>query len=166
MAKGVIFDLDLTLVDTTILENARKMRNWHEAYGLIPYTSMYAGIQEVLDNIKAQGIKMAIVSSSPRPYVERIVSHYQIPARFIVGYHDAHPIKPHPAPMLKALELMNEKAEDVLSFGDRAIDMIAAKKAGIKAIACLWGTKERSMLLGTSYDQAISSPLEILPYLQ
>ena len=84
----------------------------------------------------------------------------------IVGYHDAHPIKPHPAPMLKALELMNEKAEDVLSFGDRAIDMIAAKKAGIKAIACLWGTKERSMLLGTAYDQAISSPLEILPYLQ
>ena len=75
MAKGVIFDLDLTLVDTTILENARKMRNWHEAYGLIPYTSMYAGIQEVLDHIKAQGIKMAIVSTSPRPYVERIVSH-------------------------------------------------------------------------------------------
>ena len=155
MIKGVIFDLDLTLVDTTILENARKMRNWHEAYRLIPYTSMYAGIQEVLDHIKAQGIKMAIVSSSPRPYVERIV-----------GYHDAHPVKPHPAPMLKALELMDEKAEDVLSFGDRAIDMIASKRAGIKAIACLWGTKERSMLLGTAYDQAISSPLEILPYLQ
>lgn len=74
--------------------------------------------------------------------------------------------KPHPAPMLKALELMDEKAEDVLSFGDRAIDMIASKRAGIKAIACLWGTKERSMLLGTAYDQAISSPLEILPYLQ
>ena len=40
------------------------------------------------------------------------------------------------------------------------------KKAGIKAIACLWGTKEKSMLLGTAYDQAISSPLEILTYLQ
>ena len=46
------------------------------------------------------------------------------------------------------------------------IDMIAAKRAGIKAIACLWGTKERNMLLGTAYDQAISSPLEILPYLE
>lgn len=166
MIKGVIFDLDLTLVDTTLLENARKTRNWHEAYRLIPYTSIYAGIQKVLDYINAQGIKMAIVSSSPRPYVERIVGYYQIPASFIVGYHDAHPVKPHPAPMLRALKLMNEKAEDVLSFGDRAIDMIASKKAGIKAIACLWGTKERSMLLETAYDQAISSPLEILPYLQ
>ena len=67
MAKGVIFDLDLTLVDTIILENARKMRNWHEAYGLIPYTSMYAGIQEVLDKIKVQGIKMAIVSTHHVP---------------------------------------------------------------------------------------------------
>jgi HAD superfamily hydrolase (TIGR01549 family) len=166
MIKGVIFDLDLTLVDTTTLENARKTRNWHEAYRLIPHTSMYAGIQEVLDQIKAQGIKMAIVSSSPRPYVERIVDYYQIPASFIVGYHDAHPVKPHPAPMLKALELMNEKAEDILSFGDRAIDMIASKRAGIKAIACLWGTKERSMLLGTAYDKAIGSPLKILPYIQ
>lgn len=166
MIKGVIFDLDLTLVDTTLLENARKTRNWHEAYRLIPYTSIYAGIQKVLDYINAQGIKMAIVSSSPRPYVERIVGYYQIPASFIVGYHDAHPVKPHPAPMLRTLKLMNEKAEDVLSFGDRAIDMIASKKAGIKAIACLWGTKERSMLLETAYDQAISSPLEILPYLQ
>ena len=166
MIKGVIFDLDLTLVDTTLLENARKTRNWHEAYRLIPYTSMYAGIQEVLEYIKAQGIKMAIVSSSPHPYVERIVGHYQIPARFIVGYHDAHPVKPYPAPMLKALELMDENAEDVLSFGDRAIDMVASKKAGIKAIACLWGTKERSMLLGTAYDKAIDSPQEILPCLQ
>lgn len=166
MMKGVIFDLDLTLVDTSVLENARKMRNWYEAYRLIPYTSMYTGILEVLNFIKAHGIKMAIVSSSPRPYVERIVSHYQIPASFIVGYHDAHPIKPHPAPMLKALELMNEKAEDVLSFGDRAIDMIASKRAGIKAIACLWGTKERNMLLGTGYDQVISSPLEILTCIQ
>lgn len=72
MIKGVIFDLDLTLVDTTILENARKMRNWHEAYGLIPYTSMYAGIQEVLDKIKAQGIKIAIVSTSSSPYAKGI----------------------------------------------------------------------------------------------
>ena len=61
---------------------------------------------------------------------------------------------------------MIDKSEDVLIFVDRAIDMIAAKIAGINAIACLWGTKERSMLLGTAYDQAISSPLEILPYLQ
>lgn len=166
MIKGMIFDLDLTLVDTTLLENARKTRNWHEAYRLIPYTSMYTGIQEVLDHIQAQGIKMVIVSSSPRPYVERIVDYHQIPASFIIGYHDAHPVKPHPAPMLKALELINEKAEDVLSFGDRAIDIIASKRAGIKAIACLWGTKEKSMLLDTAYDQAISSPLEILPYLQ
>ncbi len=53
---------------------------------------------------------------------------------------------------------MNEKAEDVLSFGDRAIDMIASKRAGIKAIACLSGTKERSMLLGTAYDRKQLKP--------
>ena len=166
MKKYVIFDLDLTLVDTTLAEPYRSKRDWNGAFSVIPQCTVYEGLNEIFDVIRKFGINTCIVSTSPRPYVERIVSHYQIPARFIVGYHDAHPIKPHPAPMLKALELMNEKAEDVLSFGDRAIDMIAAKKAGIKAIACLWGTKEKSMLLGTAYDQAISSPLEILPYLE
>ena len=39
--KNVIFDLDLTLVDTRCLENARNTRNWGEAYRLIPNTAMY-----------------------------------------------------------------------------------------------------------------------------
>jgi len=145
MVKGVIFDLDLTLVDTTSLERARKLRHWQDAYSLISSTTMYPGIKEVINAIKGKGIKIAIVSSSPRPYVERVVSYHQIPVDYIVGYHDAHPIKPHPAPMLMALSLMNERAENVVSFGDRAIDILASNGAGITSIACLWGTKEREV---------------------
>lgn len=99
MTKGVIFDLDLTLVDTTNLERARNNRLWQEAYRLIPTTIMYPGIREVLNTLKSNNIKMAIVSSSPRPYIERLVSYHQIPVSYIVGYHDAHPIKPHPTLM-------------------------------------------------------------------
>ena len=46
--KNIIFDLDLTLVDTTCLENARHTRNWGEAYRLIPQTYLYEGIESVL----------------------------------------------------------------------------------------------------------------------
>ena len=166
MLKGVIFDLDLTLVDTSILENARKSRNWQEAYRLIPATYLYPGIQSAMRQIREKGIIMTIVSSSPHPYVEKIAAYHKIPAGFIVGYHDAHPIKPHPAPMLKALELMGEKAENVISFGDRAIDMMASKNAGIKAVACLWGTQEKSLLLSSPYDQVINSPSEIMQLLE
>lgn len=160
--RSIIFDLDLTLVDTTICENARHNRNWQEAYSLIPQCTVYNGICEVLNIIRKYSIKAAIVSTSPRPYVEKFVDYYNIPAQYIVSYHDAKPIKPHPAQMLKALELMGEQATNVVSFGDRAIDIIASNAAGIESVACLWGTKERAELLRSGYRHAILKPSEIL----
>lgn len=44
--KSVIFDLDLTLVDTTNLESLRHNRNWQEAYRRISETVMYDGMTE------------------------------------------------------------------------------------------------------------------------
>lgn len=160
--KNIIFDLDLTLVETTCLEKARHARNWGEAYRLIPQTNLYEGIDSVLDIIRKNNINTTIVSTSPRYYVEKIVAYYNIPAKWIVSYHDAKPIKPHPAQMHMALQLMQAPAKDTISFGDRTIDIIASNAAGIESVACLWGTKERATLLSSSYNHIIIKPQEIL----
>lgn len=160
--RNIIFDLDLTLIDTSCLEHFRHTRNWTEAYRHIAETSMYPGISEVLKVIRNHSIRMAIVSSSPRTYVDKIVQYYNIPAMAIVSYNDAKPIKPHPAQMLKALELMGVSAAQTTSFGDRAIDIQASNAAGIESVACFWGTKEKSELLNSGYTHAIISPNEIL----
>lgn len=39
--KNIIFDLDLTLVDTTICEPSRHERNWQQTYNLIPLNVSY-----------------------------------------------------------------------------------------------------------------------------
>lgn len=160
--KSVIFDLDLTLIDTTCLEQFRHNRNWSEAYRHIPETFMYDGISDVLEIIRKHNIISSIVSTSPRPYIEKIIEHYKLPIKYIVSYHDAKPIKPHPAQMLKALELMGVSANKVISFGDRVIDIEASNAAGIESVACFWGTKERGELLRSSYSHAIVRPEEIL----
>lgn len=160
--KSIIFDLDLTLIDTTCLEPLRHNRNWQEAYRCIPYTTMYEGIAEVLEVIRKHNIPCAIVSTSPRTYVEKIVTHYNLPVQHIVSYHDAKPIKPHPAQMLKALELMGLPAKKVISFGDRVIDIEASNAAGIESVACFWGTKEKYELLRSDYSHALVKPSEIL----
>lgn len=160
--KNIIFDLDLTLVDTTCLEQFRHNRQWQAAYANIPSTSMYEGIFCILEIIRKHRIITTIVSTSPRSYVEKIVSYYNIPAQHIVSYHDAQPIKPHPAQMLKALELMGVQAKDTISFGDRVIDIQASNAAGIESVACFWGTKEKGELLRSGYSHAIVKPEEIL----
>lgn len=160
--KHIIFDLDQTLVDTTVCEYQRRNRNWIEVYSLIPKCILYEGMEDVFKIIRKHNIKVCIVSTSPRPYVERVVRQFNIPALYIVGYHDAKPIKPHPAPMLKALELMSVEAKDAVSFGDRLIDIKASNDAGIESVACFWGTKEKMELLHSGYSHAILKPLEIL----
>ena len=147
--RKVIFDLDLTLVDTTVVEQARHDRNWSLAYSLIPNCVVYDGIEKILDVIRKHNIDACIVSTSPRTYVENVVKHFNIPISKIVAYHDAKPIKSHPAPMLKA-------------FGDRVIDIQSSNAAGIESVACFWGTKEKAELLRSGYSHAIIKPEEIL----
>lgn len=160
--KSIIFDLDLTLVDSTIAEQARHQRNWELAYSLIPQFKVYDGLDNVYNIIRNNNIKACIVSTSPRPYVEKVASHFNIPCKYIVGYHDAKPIKPDVAPMLKALEIMNEPAKNVISFGDRVIDIQASNAANIESVACFWGTKEKKELINSDYNHAIIKVSEIL----
>lgn len=160
--RNIIFDLDLTLVDTTICESARHERNWQEAYSLIPKCTLYDGIADVFAIICKFNIKTCIVSTSPRPYVEKLVEQFRIPAKWIVSYHDAKPIKPNPVQMLKALEVMGVDAKSTISFGDRAIDIQASNAAEIESVACFWGTKEKGELLKSGYSHAIVKPSEIL----
>lgn len=160
--RKIIFDLDLTLVDTTIVEQARHERNWQLAYSLIPQCKLYDGMDEVMEIIRKYNLKTCIVSTSPRTYVENMVKHFNLPIQHIVAYHDAKPIKPHPAPMLKALELLECDAKEAISFGDRVIDIKASNAANIESIACFWGTKEKHELIHSSYSHAIIKPIEIL----
>lgn len=160
--RSIIFDLDLTLVDSTIAEQARKERNWSYVYSLIPQFKVYEGLEEVFVIIRKHSIKTCIVSTSPRPYIEKVIAQFNIPCKYIVSYHDAKSIKPHPAQMLKALEVMGEPCEKVISFGDRVIDIQASNAAYIESVACFWGTKERKELINSEYRHAIVKPSEII----
>ncbi len=160
--KAIIFDLDLTLVDSSVAEEARSKREWQTVYSLIPSFTIYNGLDIVFNTIRKFNIKAVIVSTAPRSYVEKVVEYFNLPITHIVGYYDAKPIKPAPAPMLKALELLSEPADNVISFGDRAIDIEASNAANIESVACFWGTNEKDKLLLSKSNHKIIKPNEIL----
>lgn len=160
--RNIIFDLDLTLVDTTPLEQARADRNWQLAYSKIGECHLYDGMQEILDVIAKHKIPTAIVSTSPSTYVKNVVEYFHIPANHIIGYHDAKPHKPAPQPILLALQKLGCSADQAISFGDRVIDIQASNAAQVESVACFWGTKERPQLIASGYRHAIIHPREIL----
>ena len=164
--KNVIFDLDLTLVDTSVLEPFRRNRDWQGAYRNIHKCYLYPGVLEVFNFIRQNNINACIVSTAPRPYIEKIVKYFDIPVEYIIGYHDAKPIKPSQVPMLKALDLMGCSNESVVAFGDRGIDIISSKAAYIKSVACTWGTKEMDILLNSAADVVISLPIQMIEHIR
>ena len=164
--KGIIFDLDLTLVDSTVAEEARSRRDWQRVYSLIPQFRLYPGIESVFEYIRKNRnrVAVAIVSTAPSSYVGRVVNHFNIPVDTIVGYHDSQR-KPSPAGMFMAMQRMGVKPSETVSFGDRAIDIQASNAAGIKSVACLWGTKEYHNLTLSNPSVMISDPQSIISFI-
>lgn len=152
----------MTLVDTTLAEPFRSKQDWDSAYLILPQCHVYDGLEQVFKVIRKYKIQTAIVSTAPKTYIEKVVLQFNLPVNHIVAYHDAKPTKPHPAQMLKALELFGCAAEDAISFGDRVIDIQASNSAKIESVACFWGTKESKELLRSGYCHAIIRPEEIL----
>lgn len=162
MIKGVILDLDQTLVDSSIATEARRSRDWQRVYSLIPSFRVYQGIYDALNVARGKGLRIAIVSTSPRPYVLKVLNYHRIPADCIIGYHDASRPKPSPEPMLEAMRQMNLRSDEVLSFGDKMTDFQSSRSASIPFIACTWGGQEFLRAGSTLGCRAVLNSSELL----
>jgi HAD superfamily hydrolase (TIGR01549 family) len=161
---GIIFDLDGTVIDSSIASKQLKDEQWTEAQKLIPKFKPYSGIRELLDFLHRNNIRTAVVSTSPREYCQHVLDHFHITCGCIVGKQDgADDNKPSPEPMLKAIQHLKLKKEEVLSAGDRAKDIVSSHAAGIRAVGCLWGSQEHGKLKSASPDFLINHPSELIP---
>jgi len=162
LKKSIIFDLDQTLIDSSVAEIYRSKRDWKSVYPLISSFVMYEGIKETLEHIYKRNIRVCIVTTSPRPYASRVLAHFGIKHSFLIDYFDVSNRKPHPESFLRALTLLDCECCDVISFGDRLIDITAGKSANIKSVACTWGSMEVQLLMTSEADFIIDKPVEII----
>lgn len=164
--KNIIFDFDFTLINRSISDPYRKQRNWKKVFDLISQFTLYDGLNEVFSYIRDNNIQVAIVSFAMADLIEATAKHFNIPYNFIIAGKQIKNNKPHPESFYKALELMNCKSNEVISFGDSIKDYEAAKAANIKHIACLWGSEEETELKQCGCELFISSPSKIIDILQ
>lgn len=163
--KCVIFDLDQTLVDTSKLESLRNNKQWKEIYLNLHLCKLYDDIEYVVNALLLRGIIIAIVTSSPSTYAKKILEYFDLKYDYLVGYHDVIKHKPNPAPMFKVLEYFNLKPNEVISFGDKDIDIISSNSANIKSIGCCWGTFDRNKLKNSNPYELINDVKSILKFI-
>ena len=94
------------------------------------------GITELLEDLKKRNIPMAIASSSPRQFIEKVLQKIGVKQYFtiLISGEEVERGKPEPDIFLKAAELLNVKPDACIVIEDSASGTIAAKRAGMKCI--------------------------------
>jgi pyrophosphatase PpaX len=128
----------------------------------------FSGVEKLLAELTAQGRKLGIVTSKRRRTVDLAFAVLPIEHFFdaVVTSGDTERHKPHPDPVLLALEQLDADRAAAAFVGDSPFDVRAGKAAGIYTVAVSWGglhSEERLVEAGA--DVVVHSPEDLLDVL-
>jgi pyrophosphatase PpaX len=106
-------------------------------------------VPELLRDLNAAGVRTGVVTSKRRPPAEWAIRLCKLDIPLLVGHEDVPAHKPDPRPLLRGLELLGATAEEAVYVGDAAVDVIAARNAGLPAVAVTWGAGVRADIEAT-----------------
>lgn len=112
---------------------------------MVANTELYAGVKEVLQQLKNKGYRIGIVTTKFHYRIEQILSKFEANelVDVIVGAEDVKIEKPNPEGLLWAIEHLGIEKENVLYVGDSLVDAKTAQNAGVGFIAVLTGTTSK-----------------------
>ena len=125
-------------------------------------TGPYAGILELMKELKSKGYKMAIVSnkidSAVKELNERFFSQYVDVA---IGEKDGIRRKPAPDTVIQALAELGSSKDAAVYIGDSEVDYQTAVNSGLPCISVLWGFRDKDFLLDIGATTFASTPADI-----
>jgi pyrophosphatase PpaX len=101
----------------------------------------FAGMADVLVQLKDEGRQLGIVSAKRRATVELAFARVPLGHLFdvVVGGDETERHKPDPEPLVLALARLAADPPDAAYVGDSPYDMQAARAAGVYAVGVSWG---------------------------
>jgi len=104
-------------------------------------TTLFPGIDALLDQLDARGVRWGIVTNKVTRLAEPLVALLGLDARagcLVCGDTTPHS-KPHPAPLLYAADLLDVAPERIVYVGDDLRDVQAGFAAGMITVAAAYG---------------------------
>ena len=127
-------------------------------------TKPYDGIIELLDMLKAKGIRTAVVTNKPHHAATAICeSFFGDKLDIVIGDREGVRRKPCPDSVFEVMDKLG--ASRAVYVGDADTDIETAKNAGIPSVSVTWGFRDRDFLVAhgaeTLVDDAGSLALEL-----
>lgn len=131
-------------------------------------TDYYQGVTDVLAHIQRKGIATAIVTNKPGNLTEQLIPYFpalqQISVR--VAGDTLAVAKPHPEPLLLAVDQLQVNAEHCWYVGDAETDVIAGRSAGMRTAIASYGYCDPNAALETwGADWILRRPEDLLTLL-
>lgn len=130
-------------------------------------THLYPGIRDCCARFAAQGVVLAVVSNKNETVMRRLMARLAIVDDFALalGGETLPTRKPDPGPIEFAIAELGIDRRRCVMIGDTAIDVAAARNAGVKACAVSWGLASAQELADTHPDYLANSVREMETYL-
>ncbi|MBX0357497.1 pyrophosphatase PpaX [Halobacillus sp. Nhm2S1] len=128
------------------------------------YVKAYDGVVETIETLKDQGYKLGIVTTKMRNTVHMGLELTNLDGLFetIITLDDVTNAKPHPEPIVKALNLLNAQASEAMMVGDNTHDIEAGQNAGTKTAGVAWTVKGRKVLDDLNPDYMLDNMRDLL----
>lgn len=144
------------------------LREYNQAYDndAFKLCTVYAGIPELLEALKAKHCRLAVCTNKPQSTAVQTVEHFLGKGTFdiISGQRENIPIKPNPHSVFNIMSALGVTADECLYVGDTSTDMKTGKNAGLFTVGVLWGFRGKAELETNGADAIIEKPQELLQF--
>lgn len=126
----------------------------------------YPGIRELLEGLKAKGLRLFVATSKPEEMAMQVLDRFELSQYFekICGATlDGSRVKK--AHVIAYLLEQIGSAQDALMVGDTAFDVIGAAEHGIATIGVSWGYGETADMLNAGAIAIADTPKALLTML-
>ena len=126
-------------------------------------THLYPGVSEMLQRLKAQGLRLAIVSNKLQAGVDELyLRYFSDTVEVAIGERPEVRRKPAPDMVRAALKALRLLPEEAVYVGDSDVDLQTATNSGLPCISVLWGFRDRDFLLQHGALVLAEQPEEIV----
>ena len=132
--------------DALVDEVLSYYKPWYAAHSDIR-TGPYPGVVDLLKELKASGIRTAVVSNKPDPAVQKLCRVYFPDVfSFALGEIEGVPKKPEPDMIYICLKELGVSPAEAVYVGDSEVDIQTAVNSGLPCIGVDWGFRRRDEL--------------------
>jgi pyrophosphatase PpaX len=122
----------------------------------------FPGIPELFAALRAEGIRVGIVTSKARAAAEQGLRVTGLAVDDLVGPEDVIHPKPDPEPVRLALARLAVTAGRAIFVGDSPHDIHAGRAAGVATAAVRWGMFAVNELEASAPDHWLADPADLL----